>query len=282
MIRARAAVVAREDERHLRGAGRRQVIPLASRGAEGELTMFKQKTKLRRGALAVAVAGAWLATAPAAHAGPVDWTDWTAVSLPGGTASGVITPSSGPAINVSLTGPNAGGSTTETFPFGPAATYIGGIVSNAPCSGSPLCSGDLINLPGTPPGTNTLTFSSAVLNPVFAVWSLGDLTTTATLTLPTGTTPIIESTGPNAVGFGSLTASGNVVSGQEGNGTFLLPGTFSSITFTLASPSASEFAGITVGQAGPLTAPVPEPATYALFAAGLAALGAVARRRARR
>jgi hypothetical protein len=240
--------------------------------------MFENKTVLRRGALAVA----WLAAAPAANAVPVAWTDWTTVSLAGGTASGVITPSSGPAINVGLSGPNAGGSISDTFVFGPAATYIGGIVSNAPCAGTTSCVGDLINLPGTPPGANTLTFSSAVANPVFAVWSLGDLNTTATLTLPTGTTPMIESTGTNGTGFGSLTASGNVVSGREGNGTFLLPGTFSSITFTLASPNANEFAGITVGQAGSITAPVPEPATYALFAAGLGALGAVVRRRARR
>jgi len=244
--------------------------------------MLKDRSSLRGSVLAGAIAGVALAAAPNAHAVPVAWTNWTAVSLAGGTAAGVITPSSGPAINVSATGPNAGGSISETFVFGPAATYIGGIVSNAPCAGTTNCTGDLINIPGTPPGPMTLTFSSAIVNPVFAVWSLGDATNTATLTFPVGTAPVIESTGTNGgLGFVSLTASGNVVSGREGNGTFLLPGTFTSITLTLASPSANEFAGFTVGQAGPLAAPVPEPETFALFAAGLGVLGAAVRRRAR-
>jgi len=254
-----------------------------SRGTQGDQAMVKEETSFRSSALAVAIAGALLTAAPAAQAVDVAWTNWLTVSLSGGTATGVITPSSGPAINVALSGPNAGGSISETFVLGPAATYMGGIVSNAPCTGVASCTGDLINIPGTPPGSNTLTFSSAVVNPVFAVWSLGDATNTATLTFPASTAPVIESTGTNGgLGFVSLTASGNVVSGREGNGTFLLPGTFTSITFTIASPSANEFAGFTVGQAGPLTAPVPEPETYALFAAGLGLLGAMARRRQHR
>jgi hypothetical protein len=244
--------------------------------------MFKHQTSFRRSVLALAVAGAALAAAPAAQAA-ISWTDWLTVSIPGNSATGVITPSSGPAINVTLDGPNAGGSTTNTFVIGPASTYIGGVVTEAPCTGAVTCTGDLINIPGATPGANTLTFSSAVVNPVFAVWSLGDADNTATLTFAAGAVPVIQSTGTNGgLGFVSLTASGNVVSGREGNGTFLLPGTFTSIAFTLDSTASAEFAGFTVGQAGELTAPVPEPETYALFAAGLGVLAFMRRRRAHR
>jgi hypothetical protein len=208
-----------------------------------------------------------------ASAATIQWTDWTSVSLPGGTATGTL-----PGATVTFSGPNDGGSTTETFNWGPQATYVGGIVDNAPCSGTTSCMGDIINLTGaTPPATETLTFSSPVTDPVFAVWSLGSPSIEPSLTFPAGTAPAIQSTGTNGeFGFVSLTASGNVVSGREGNGTFLLPGTYTSIPFTA---SFEDFYGFTVGVAGPIAAAVPEPSIVALLGAGLMAGGFVARRR---
>jgi hypothetical protein len=154
---------------------------------------------------------------------------------------------------------------------------VGGVVGNPPCTGTTACMGDIINLlGGTPPTANTLTFSSPITNPVFAVWSLGSQSTPATLTFAPGATPIIQSTGTSGFGFVSLTASGNAVTGVEGNGTFLLPGTFSSIPFTA---SFENFYGFTVGSAGALVGAVPEPSTYALLAAGLAMSGLFGRRR---
>lgn len=207
-----------------------------------------------------------------AAAASITWTDWTSVSIPGSSASGTLGGST-----VTFSGPNVGGSTTGTFNWGPQATYVGGVVGNAPCSGVTTCLGDIINLTGgTPPTSNTLTFSSPVTNPVFAVWSLGQSGLPATLTFPAGTAPSIQSTGTNGVfGFVSLTASGNAVTGREGNGTFLLPGTFTSIPFTA---SFENFYGFTVGSAG-LVGAIPEPSTYALLAAGLALSGFMGRRR---
>lgn len=211
------------------------------------------------------------------HAGAatIAWTDWTSVSIPGNSASGTIP---GSPTTVNFAGPNDGGSTIGTFNWGPSSTYVGGIVGNPPCTGTTSCMGDIINLTGaTPPSSNTLTFSAPVTNPVFAVWSLGSSSAPATLTFPTGSAPSIQSTGTNGTfGFVSLTATGNAVTGREGNGTFLLPGTFTSIPFTA---SFENFYGFTVGAAGPLVGAVPEPGTLALLATGLLACGGLARRK---
>ena len=56
--------------------------------------MFKEAVSFRSTALAAALAGALLATAPAANAVPVAWTNWATVSLSG-------TGELGPGISVS-------------------------------------------------------------------------------------------------------------------------------------------------------------------------------------
>jgi hypothetical protein len=235
--------------------------------------MSRKPAASRRVGLAVLFGCAAVGMADTASSAAIQWTDWTSVSIPNSNAAGTLS-----GIGVTFAGPNDGGSTTGTFNWGPQATYVGGVVGNAPCSGTTACMGDIINLTGaTPPATETLTFSSPVTNPVFAVWSLGSSGAPANLTFPAGTAPAIQSSGTNGVfGFVSLTASGNVVSGREGNGTFLLPGTYTSIPFTA---SFENFYGFTVGMAGPISAAVPEPGMLTLLAAGLVAGGFVARRR---
>jgi hypothetical protein len=233
--------------------------------------MSRNTRAARRAAFAVLLGCTMAGVAGTASSATVQWTDWTSVS--GNSATGTL-----PGATVTLSGPNDGGNTTGTFNWGPQSTYVGGVAGNAPCSGTASCLGDIVNLTGaSPPATETLTFSSPVTNPIFAVWSLGQPTVEASLAFPTGTTPTIQSSGTNGVfGFTSLIASGNVVTGREGNGTFVLPGTYSSIPLTA---SLENFYGFTVGASGPISAAVPEPSIFALLAAGLMAAGCVGRRR---
>ena len=84
----------------------------------------------------------------------------------------------------------------------------------------------------------------------------------------------IQSGGPNAeFGGAAITAVGNTVSGAEGNGVIQFDGILTSITWT--NPIFENWYGFTVGV--PVAA-IPEPETYALMLAGLALLGARARR----
>jgi len=90
-------------------------------------------------------------------------------------------------------------------------------------------------------------------------------------------TPIFVSGGPsNEYGGSAISVIGDTVYGVEGNGTVQFKGTFTSISWT--NPVYENWYGFDVGVAG-VAAAVPEPETYALMLAGLAAVGFVARRR---
>jgi hypothetical protein len=62
-------------------------------------------------------------------------------------------------------------------------------------------------------------------------------------------TPVVLSTGPGIFGQdGTLTASGNSLIGNEGNGVVELRGTFSSLSFTIPVPEQT--AQLTIGIRG--------------------------------
>jgi len=221
--------------------------------------------------LLLGVAISALAAMPAS-ANTITWTDWTqaTVSDTAGSASGTMG-----SVNVSYTGQVFSQTVTDgSFTsFAPATTFQGGVVDNAPNTG------DIIALtggvPGVAPQVNTITFDSVVTNPIIAIWSLGQGGINAEFDF--NATPTLQGGGATSqYGGQSITVLGDNVYGVEGNGIVEFVGDFTSISWT--NPVYENWYGFTVGQAGA----VPEPASLALLGAGLAGLGAIRRRKAKK
>jgi hypothetical protein len=205
--------------------------------------------KLRGLRIAAAAAVAVFA-ATAANADVIDWTQWNSATpgLTGGSAAGTMG-----AVTVSYSG------------WTPSTSYVGGTIGNAP-----LPSNNMIQLMGgANTGVNTITFSTALLNPVLAIWSLGQSGDPTSFDF--GAQPFtIQAGGPSAEYAGEgLTAVGNVVQGIEGNGVIQFSGLVTSISFT--NPAFENWYGFTVGN--DISGAVPEPATWAMFLLGFGAIG---------
>lgn len=192
-----------------------------------------------------------------ASASTIDWTTWSSNTAGTMTSLGVNVTFSG-----QLNGLSAG------YPsWTPVSTFSGGTVGNPP-----LSTGGMIRLTGGNTNVNTITFSTPVVNPVMAIWSLGQPSIQSSFNFTSSEPFTIESGGPSAEFGGSsiFVCSGNsmAVCGSEGNGTVQFHGTFSSITWT--NPVFENYYGFTVGAAGS-SSPVPEPGTLLLL--GSACLG---------
>ena len=212
----------------------------------------------------IATVGALALISAQALAAPVNWTNWT--SNTAGTIGGV---------NVTYSGELSGLSGVNFPSWTPVATWQdGSIINNAPPASGRMV--QLVGSIGSLVQINTITFSTPVSNPVFAIWSLGQINIPARFDF-INATPTFVAGGASAEFAGvPITVFGNSVLGSEGNGSVVFNGTFSSLSWT--NPLFENYYGFTVGiNAG--TSVIPVPAAAWLFGSGLLAMVAAWRRK---
>jgi hypothetical protein len=194
----------------------------------------------------------------------------TLTSMGAGTVHGTMLNSDGNTINVDYSGDLVNATqinNTGTYYYTGAdkvspGPYVNGVVDNAPSRT------DIIALEGqnSEPTLNTITFSSAVTNPIFDIVSLGQPTLATSYNFGDSSFSILSQDAGWWGGSNTgLSQAGNVLTGTEGSGVIQFSGTFTSISFT-ATPT--EFwHGFNVGVDS-----VPEPSAIAAVGIGLVAL----------
>jgi hypothetical protein len=200
-----------------------------------------------------------------AHADSFAWTTWTSVT-PGNPGSATAAIAGGPTLT--YTGQTNGLIDSLMYNWSPASSYIGGIVGNGPSNTQ-----NSMMIEGGSNLLETITFSSPVVDPAIAIWSLGQTYIGASIDFTSSEPFSIVAGGPSSkYGGTSLNPCGPYdVCGNEANGVIVFDGTYSSISFT--TPSYENYYTISVGEDTNLNAaPTPEPETLSLLGMGLAGL----------
>lgn len=212
------------------------------------------KSLIILGLSAIAVTGS------AANFSYVNWH-----TLSGQTVLGTITLPDLSTVNVTYFGDVYAANLNNTgvnYYSGFTSTYTSPQVQTMPTTS------DMIAMSNS--GTNTLTFDRPVTDVAFAIVSLGNPPNPVDVTYSAPST--VVSSGPGWWGSGNLfNVDAMTVRGEEGSGTVLTSGTFTSMSFLVHNPET--WHGFTVGIAGA----VPEPSSLA--ALGLSALIIAKRRR---
>lgn len=233
-----------------------------------------------RAVFSAAIVAGLALTASTASAATISWTTWTA-GTPGATTGSAAGTISGLGVGVSYSGEF--GFFDTGLNWLPATSFTGGTVDNAPPSGPAVLNDGIAISGGTATGVNTVTFDTPVVNPILAIWSLGQPGFQARFVFPASQPFAIQGGGPNSeFGGASIFAGGScpalTICGNEGNGVVQFTGTFSSISWT--NPIFEFYYAFTIGVADVDGTPVPEPTSLALIGGGL--LAAAYRRRAQR
>jgi hypothetical protein len=218
----------------------------------------------------VSAAIASLTALSGANAATIDWATWNAATSTGQTG-GAVTGTAG-GFNISYSGEitTDHGMTTQPL-YTPTSSWAGGTVSNAPPANSVTIS--LQGGRGT--GVDTINFTNGpVLNPIIAIWSLGQGGDPTSFVFNTSNFTI-EASGPNDPYGGQAFTQPDAftIQGIESAGSIQFNGLVSSISWT--NPQFEDFYGVTIGVA------VPEASTWGMMILGFAGIGFLAYRRKR-